>query len=676
MPVYSKFLEMSRKRTICLTALVLAVLMAAPLPVRAEARQTQDYFIGTGAAGPYTLSWKNILAGSEKVELNGLPLTWGVDYTIDPAAGTLTFTNPLPAQDGVTVQYVYDIKLAQPQSSGLSLPLSLALNDNVSMSALYNHAPTDGTNPGALNLGLNGGWQVANDTKVATHLMFAPALTGTDAQAGPNGMDRIGLAASGQTQIGKPLQVTFGFSRAGLGLGKLGSDNWQAGLQKLNLGSAFTPSRLVQATFGYTQTDSTTGKGPAQSQINAALALTPSSALRLQTSIAQTEGGGSGPAQNLDLKAALTEKKIALTADAGQATASGVGTTQTLNAAVIAKPSDKTELDATFAQKDAPGAGNDNQNLDLKAAINSGKVLSLTADTSQVSTGSSGTTQSLAAAAVVKPSSKTELDATFSQKDAPGTDNDTQALNLKAALTPSKTVSVTASMAQSSQGTQDSSSQDIHLSVAPRSTLQVNTDLSVQKNPTADTQVAAVDGKAQPFAFLMVSGGYQWRTVTPVQSGGAVTGDYDSSSAQFTLAPPKAAVHVIGTYAQNPTDTNGNLQHQAQHGLSLETTIGALKLTTGYNWSQQYDTASTGTSLHIGLGLRVSANTQFTGDYKQDLTGLGLDPTGATAYSVGLTRNLGDAFNLSLSGTVQQSVGPTPPTPSNVTANANLGMKF
>ena len=766
---------MSRKRKFSLTALAVVAALTAPHPVWAEARQTQDFFVGNGTVGPYTLSWKNILSGTETVKVNETPLAWGVDYTLDPAAGTLTFAHPLPAQAGATIQYGYDTKQAQAQGGGLSMPLTFALNENLAVSGIYSHSATDGAKPGALNMGLDGGWQGANDSKLTTHLLFAPAMTGADAKDAPNGLARLGFAANGQTNIGKPLQISFGFSHAGQGVGTLGSDNWKAGLQKMNLNAAFNPSHQVQATFGYLQTDAADGKSPAQSQINAALALTPTDKMHLSTTLAETEGGGKGAVQTLsaaanfapskgatldadfsqknaadktnndqsmNLKAALAGKNLSLVASAGQETVGDKNTVQTLNAAVSDKLGDKSELSASFAQKDSTDTSNNSQKIDLKAALGgknmaltasatqdsvgtnnttqnlnaalslkpmtgatldatfaqkdatdktnnaasldvkgtltTGKVLSLTADAGQSSAGTQGTVQTLNATAVVKPVDKTELDAAFSQKLAPDQKDSTQALNLKAAIASGKPVSLTASLSQSSQGTQDTSTQAVGLSLTPsHSTLQINTGLSLQHDPTADTQVAGVDGKMQPWAFLLLSGGYQWRTVTASQPGAAAVGNYDSSAAQFTLAP-KAKFHLIGTYAQNPTDKDGHLQHSAQHGLGLQTTIGALNLTTDYNWCQQYDTPTTGTSLHVGLGLRVSANTQFTGDYKQDLTGMGLDPTGTSAYSLGLTRDLGEAFNLSLSGTVKQNVGPTPgaPAPDAITASAKLGMKF
>ena len=691
-----------------MAALALTMALAGMPPALADAKQTQDFFVGNGTAGPYALSWKHILAGSDNVTVSDVALTWGVDYTLDPDVGTITFTHPLPPLSGAAVRYGYDTGQAQPQGAGLTLPLAMALNENVSLSGAYSHAATDGQKPGALNMGLNGGWQGANGGKLATHLLFVPAMTGTDDATAPNGLARLGFATSGQTRIGKPLDVAFGFSRAGLGVGSQGSDNWQAGVQKMNLNAAFAPARQLQATFGYQQADPANGHGTAQSQINAALALTPSDKVQLKTSLAQTEGGGSGPGQtlaasavvkpagqteldasfgqkdapgpggdteNLDLKAALTGKKMSLTAETGQSSISGIGTTQSLNATVAAKPSDRAELDASFGQKDAPGTGSDTTNFDVKTTLNAGKPLTLTADVGQNSLGSGGTTQTLAAGAVVKPLDRTELDAAFSQKDAPGTANDAQALDVKAALGTGKIVSLTASLDQSSQGTQDSSAQAVRLSLNPRPTLQVNTGLSRHQSPTASAQAATVDGKMQPWAFLLLSGGYQWRTVTPVQAGGPVAGNYDSSNAQFTLAP-KSALHLIGSYAQNPDDAGGNPQRLAKHGLGLAATLGALSLTGGYDWSRQYDTPTTGASVHVGLGLRFSASTQLIGDYKQDLTGVGDSPTGTSAYTLGLTRNLGDAFNLSLNAAMQQAVGPSNATPANVTATANLGMKF
>ena len=334
-------MAMLNKYRTLLAALTVIAVFAGPHSVQAEARQTQDFFVGNGTAGPYTLSWKNILRGDGDGPSQRPADDLGRGLHAGPRAGTLTFTHPLPAQAGAAIHYGYDTQQAQPQGDGLNLPLTMALNDNVSVSGLYSHAATDGDKPGALNMGLNGGWQGANDGKFTTHLLFVPALTGTDSQATPNGLARLGFAAGGQTRIGKPLQVAFGFSRAGLGVGNAGSDNWQAGVQKMTFNAAFDPARQVQATFGYAQSDPASGPGPSQSKINAALALTPSDKVQVKTGLVQTEGGGSGPTQTLTASAAVRPKR---------------------------RPP-RAELDASFARKDAPGSGSDTQNMDIKAAV-------------------------------------------------------------------------------------------------------------------------------------------------------------------------------------------------------------------------------------------------------------------------------------------------------------------
>ena len=435
-----------------MTWVILATVLAAPRSAGAEAKRAQDFFVGNGTAGPYALSWRHVLAGTETVTVNNVPLAWGVDYALDPDSGTLTFTHPLPAQAGAAVRYGYDTRQAKPQGTDLSLPLAFALNDHVSLNGAYSHAAADGETPGTLTMGLSGGWRGANGGALTTRLLFVPAMTGADAQAAPDGLARLGFAAEGQTNIGTPLRLSYGFSHAGQGVGDQGSDNWRAGVQKTTLSAAFDPVRQVQTTFGYAQT--------------------------------RSAGGGGGPVQTLTASAAVT-------------------------------PTGKIEMGADFTQKRAAGQADDAQTLHLRATLSTGKVLSLAATDTQTSIGQGGVTQTQTAAVTLTPLDRTEFDASLSRKDAPGTNNDAQALGLRAAIGAGRPVSLSASLDQSSQGNQNSGAQSVRLSLNPRPAFQLNTGLSRSQSPTASRQVAAVDGRVQPWAFLLLSGGYQWRTVTP-----------------------------------------------------------------------------------------------------------------------------------------------------------------
>ena len=246
-------------------------------------------------------------------------------------------------------------------------------------------------------------------------------------------------------------------------------------------------------------------------------------------------------------------------------------------------------------------------------------------------------------------------------------------MNLAGTLAATRTVSLAAGAGQSRQGTATVSQQSLSATFNPRPAFQFTTGLSLSQSDQWATTTASVGGTLRPASFLQISAAYKDR-VAPAADPNALDG-LDTSTAQVALTPLRT-VKLTGTYAQNPDD--GALQRLARRGLGLETTLGVLSLTGGYDWSRQYDTPTVGTSLRVGVGLRLSAATQFTAGYQQDLTGVGVDPAGTTAYTVGFTHNLGDRFNVSLKGTMKQNqvaTGATP-VPTAYDASANLGVKF
>jgi hypothetical protein len=561
-----------------LAASALAAIFLAPHVAFADIRPTQDYVPGNGTTGPYSLSWKNVLLGTETVTLDGTVLHWGADYNFDATAGTITFTHPLTTDEAAAVQYDYDTAKAQAQGSGLNLPLTLALNSHLSLGGQFTAPAGSVAQAGALNVALNGSWLNTQKDSLTTHLLFLPVTTGADAQEAPNGLDRVGLDVAGKTNLGRSLALGFDASRAGNGLGSVNGNDWTAGQQKLNFNGTFTPNTEMQTAFTYAQATPT----------------------------------------------ALRDAE-----------------TQTVTANTTLKPNKKTELDAAFTNTSSPTVTKDAQNLDLKAAVTVTPQISLNAESQQSATGTSGVTQTLHANAVLKPTGQTQLNAAYCSTDAPGQANDTQTFNLNASLTPNKI-------------------------------WQLSTNLAMSQTAVSSTQATSVNGTAQPNKFLKVSGGYTWRNVAALQADALPASE--SSIAQVTLLP-LSALHLVGTYDQNPMDSSGNPQQQADHGLSLQTSLGALSLNGGYTWTRQYAAAATATSLDVGLGLRFSSNTELTGDYKHCLTD-SATPGGTDAYTVGLNRNLGDAFDLSFNGTLQQQTGVSAATAPTLTASANLGMKF
>ncbi|MBU0687556.1 MAG: hypothetical protein KKB81_06910 [Candidatus Margulisbacteria bacterium] len=63
--------------------------------------------IGNNTRGPYNLGHGSIMEGTERIELNGILLKRGVDYTIDYFEGIVTFTNILTVDDEFSYSYEY-----------------------------------------------------------------------------------------------------------------------------------------------------------------------------------------------------------------------------------------------------------------------------------------------------------------------------------------------------------------------------------------------------------------------------------------------------------------------------------------------------------------------------------------------------------------------------------------
>jgi len=288
----------------------------------------------------------------------------------------------------------------------------------------------------------------------------------------------------------------------------------------------------------------------------------------------------------------------------------------------------------------------------------------------------SGTTQTVDLSVQSQPTSKMQVSASYDGQNAPGMAGDSQTLNLKTVLTPGKTLSLETAAAQSQQAGVTTNSQSVGLSLSPRSTLQLHAGLALSQKDqigkdTLGTAVASVSAAAKPMPFLEFSGSYHSRTASDADTN--PNDLLDSSAARVALSP-LASVHLVGTYAQNPDDQDaGTLQRLARKGVSLETHLGALGLSGGYDWSHQYDAPAVEQTIHADLGLRFSAATQLSVGYQCRQDALAPATPLSTAYTVGFTHFLGDRFSFSLSGKRQQAAATTTP---DYNATANLGMKF
>ena len=551
---------------------------------RADTPPVQDIFIGSGTPGPFLLSWNNIQANTESVSVNNSPQLRNIDYTLDAAAGTLTFTRRLPASTAIDISYTLVPNQSQRNGSGQTIPLSVDLlrnqNGYFSLDALGRQAAGAENN---LTLGVGVGWHGGQNNQLSSRFAYTPTAAAGQ-NAGPNA-DRTGLSLSGSAGTGHWGQFSVGFSRAGAGMDTSGDSSLQAGRQLLTLGSTLTPLKTVQAQLSFSRSDALNTPGTA---------------------------AAASPLTNSSLALTLT-------------------------------PSDKTKMQANLAQ---------------------------------ANTGPGGTTQTLALSMDMQANRTLQVSAAFNDQNLPGTAGDSQAINLQTVLTPSRTYSVRTSADQSRLGTAVTDQQSVTLALTPKSALQLNAGFLMRQKSSAGspdmlaTSEATVGGTVRPLSFLEFTGSYKSRMAP--ESDSNPDDQFDTSTAQVSFAPLKT-IKLVGTYAQNPDDGTDTLQRLARRGVGLETSLGALGLSGGCDWSRTYGAPDVEQTIHADLGLRFSAATQLSVGYQtqQNL----LDPTAplATAYTVGFTHTLGDRFSFSLSGKRQQAAATTSP---DYNATASLGMKF
>lgn len=561
-----------------LTLFALSVLLlarssaASPLPI-------QDILVGNGTPGPYPLSWSHIQPGTESVQINGLTQLRGLDYTLDTDTGAVTFTRALPAQSAAEITYERDPIQAQRNGAGQTIPLSLDLLRGPHGYFSLNALGTTGDSAGnGLTLGLGMGLSGGANTQLTTHFFYAPvtAASETDNQSAEK---RMGLAVAGSAGAGGWGLFSFGFSRAGVGLGDVGDSSLSTGKQTFTLGSHLTPMRQLEARILYSQS-------------------------------MPTDGSPTGETASTSLALTLT-------------------------------PSDKAQVQANFAQSATSG---------------------------------SGRTQTLDLSVTAQPTDKMQVSAAYNSVDVPGTASDSQGINLKSVLTPSKTLSLERDAGQTRLGTATTDQQAVSVSLTPRPALQLSAGLALRQKAadgqdTLGTAVASVSGTLKPFSFLEVSGSYKSR-MAPVTDTDP-NDLFDTSAATVAFSPLKS-VRLVGTYAQNPEDGANALQRLAKRGVGLETTLGALGLSGGCDWSRAYDTPDVEQTIHADLGLRFSAATQLSVGFQTQQSQLDAFALPATAYTVGFTHSLGDRFSLSLNGKRQQSTA----AQADYNATANLGMKF
>ena len=424
----------------------------------ADTPPVQDIFVGNSTPGPFALRWNSIEANTETVSVNGQPQLRGIDYTLDPAAGTLTFAHALPGSTAISVTYTLVPGQSQRSGGGQTIPLSVDLlrnqNSYFSLDALGKQATDTSSN---LTLGIGMGWHGGQHSQFSSRFVYSP----TSASEANRSADKTGLSLGGSADAGHWGQFSLGFSRAGAGLDAGSGSGFQSGRQVLTLGSTLTPTKMVQAQLSFSRSDAMTQTGTAADDAvthsSLALTLTPSDKTKMSADVSQASGGTNGTMQTVALSVDSQAMKT-LDVSAGFSSRNQPGTagdTQAINLKTVLTPSKTYSVQASADQSRLGMATTDQQSVLLaltpKPAFRFNAGFSLRQKSTDGSPDTLGTSEATVGG-TMRPLPAFELSGTYKSRMAPANDTNPSDLldtsTAQIAFAPTKALRLTGTYAQ------------------------------------------------------------------------------------------------------------------------------------------------------------------------------------------------------------------------------------
>ncbi len=624
---------------------------AAPINLP-RAVKTFDIFVGQDKPGPYTLSWKNLPTGGDA---QAVPVVVAIDdkvvaagqYTLDLAAGTLTFSEPLKKTSMARIEYGYDpgvaVRNADPSATPLTVPLLKIGATNLQITTLPGAA---GQNSASASeriwvLGMGGKTSFLGGG-MTSQLYMSPKLPGRDEDNGV--MDRAGMALGyklGNDRNG----VSAQFTRAGqdfAGVAGKAMGMGDASLQKLVYGARLAPLQWMGLSYSSTEARDLTGKGATGQEVMA---------LRL---------GGVGSAPTLN---------VSRTEDTLTAATNGAGVTTTTDALTAAAKVGSASIAANAKQTDVD-ASNDKSDVKVVEASLAVSTSNKTAS-SQTSVAVSGVTKESATGTDDKKNVEVRVQASPSLTIS--AQQQTQTIT---PLTPGKDGAAPTLGEPTETKTQGAKAELTPIPGAKLTTV-------IQTNTVGDASTSVTDIGAQIGAgkAVDIAGGMVNRST---DAGGAA--DLNTNRLSLSLRP-MTGLTLSGGVIINPQQDNGSILDAKREELGMKAKVGALELGGGYALTTLKDDAAITQAgaeksgeVSVTLGLRFNPWTRLAGAYKSSLFYGRDDDTsnlsrGLKSYSLGLTHEFGGLLNFTVGGSMVEDPRQIE-TPKDYKAEARLGVKF
>lgn len=233
-----------------------------------SANHISDVFFGSSSKGPYTLSWKPIYKFSDRVMIDGRDLQRGIDYELDFASGTITFSESAGTTNVLRVEYGCDFTQATRNKNAVHMPVQLDLLANGSSSLQFTASYGQGASAtgtaasGFTAYGLSGSAKSSLGT-ISTMFLTSPVSSDSDAANTPSVSDRSALKLASATKSGI-LQLDTSYLHVGRNFDSASDYKLTQGTDAMSLSAVLTPTKNLSLASSIKRSDALSGDNQGQ----------------------------------------------------------------------------------------------------------------------------------------------------------------------------------------------------------------------------------------------------------------------------------------------------------------------------------------------------------------------------------------------------------------------------
>lgn len=587
-----------------------------------------DLILGQNTVGPYRLSWRNAVQGSEMVVADGRLLQAGRDYTIDWSSGVIRFSVPLPSGELARVTYSVNTPTAVRVLSASYVPLQWNFwqNDNgyLRISSLLRA----GDRPASPS---------ASDPRAYSALQF---------------QDRFHLLPTSDLTTGLFLDMhgQDWLRRSGFLLGST------ATMRGASFGLSYHRAGTLLAQQGIA------GLNPAQEIMGLTGTLMPLQSLAIQLTARQTDQLAAESANSLTDNVNMSDRL--------------------LSAAISAKLPQKGQLAAGSALETVANAHGGTSTLHNMVSLShplaptTNAMLRFDALSTAPLKASSGATYTQSAGIDVAGSlnSGIRFDTAFINRLTPAGFADDQKVSLSVGIPIDKNQAVKVdTLYEDVLGNTGAQRNRSLLLQAPLQGLgaQLSSGVEYTGTPTNRALVGLFDLSAQPTKGLQLIGTVRLRDMR-LHTGAPAPDNVNTYGAQLSYAP-LAQLQLTGALYYNP-EQNGQLQQVQREDFGLQTRVGLLMLQAQLGLLHNLLNPSRSDTANFSLGFNLTPwDSLTTGLQAQNLFG---GPNWARTYLLSFTHHFKSVFDFSLSGSISYNGALGTQAQPQYAAQAQLGIHF